>query len=321
MDRTIHEKLTYLSSLAYSTSSSSFNFFTCSRRFRVSLLLQSKYLKVCKCYLHHKYWFYNIYNWNNSSKYYRNCNLKVLKMDKPQYQVIWCRLHWYLWYVSHSLRKLFFFFSSQAKRVGKRQNLDARKKLHKPELFFLPKHGRFGNFNMINLPYLLQWHPFVSLIKRICISAPVYFLRREFWFVLPYILSLLSTILQAQSGLRSRNFTCPVRILQVSDIGLVLSFEYWSHLRFVCFEINRIYHRIAEGTRESHPSVHDLESMMRLDSSWMLQILDTRMGFPHPFRNVAIDYFSPTPFFFHKSATFNVILVVQSTTLWHRYLW
>ena len=27
----------------------------------------------------------------------------------------------------------------------------ARKKLHKPELF-LPKHGRFGNFDMINLP-------------------------------------------------------------------------------------------------------------------------------------------------------------------------
>ena len=42
-----------------------------------------------------------------------------------------------------------------------------------------------------------------------------------------YLLSLLSTILQAQLGLRSWNFTCPVRILQVSDIGLVLSFEDW----------------------------------------------------------------------------------------------
>ena len=42
---------------------------------------------------------------------------------------------------------------------------------------------------------------------------------------MPYFLSLLSTILQAQSGLQSWNFTCPVRILQVSDIGLVLSFE------------------------------------------------------------------------------------------------
>ena len=123
----------------------------------------------------------------------------------------------------YSLRKK--FFSSQAQRADNRQNWEARKKLHKPELFFLPKHGRFWNFNMINLPYLLQWHPFVSLIKRICISAPVYILRKEFWFVLPYFLSLLSTILQAQSGLRSWNFTCPVRILQVSDIGLVLSFE------------------------------------------------------------------------------------------------
>ena len=78
---------------------------------------------------------------------------------------------------------------------------------------------------MINLPYLLQWQPFVSLIKRICISAPVYFSRKEFWFAFSYFLSLLSIILQAQSGLRSQNFTCPVRILQVSDIGLVLSFE------------------------------------------------------------------------------------------------
>ena len=132
-----------------------------------------------------------------------------------------------------SLRKK--FFSSQAQRADNRQNWEARKKLHKPELFFLPKHGRFWNFNMINLPYLLQWHPFVSLIKRICISAPVYILRKEFWFVLPYFLSLLSTILQAQSGLRSWNFTCPVRILQVSDIGLVLSFEDWYDIAFIIF--------------------------------------------------------------------------------------
>ena len=46
-----------------------------------------------------------------------------------------------------------------------------------------------------------------------------------------------------------------------------------------------------EGTRESHPSVHDLQSTMRLAESWMLQILDTRMGFPPPSLNVVIDYF------------------------------
>ena len=33
----------------------------------------------------------------------------------------------------------------------------------------------------------------------------------------------------------------------------------------------------------------------------MLQIMDTRMGFPCPFCNVANDYFSPAPFIFHKS--------------------
>ena len=68
---------------------------------------------------------------------------------------------------------------------------------------------------------------------------------------------------------------------------------------YVCFnvETNRIYHHTVEGTRESHPSVHDLQSTTRLAESWMVQIMDTRMGFPCPFPNVVIDYFSPTPFF------------------------
>ena len=65
-------------------------------------------------------------------------------------------------------------------------------------------------------------------------------------------------------------------------------------------KINRIYHHTVEGTRESHPSVHDLQSTTRLAESWMLQIMDTRMGFPCPFHNVVIDYFSPTPFIFNK---------------------
>ena len=36
----------------------------------------------------------------------------------------------------------------------------------------------------------------------------------------------------------------------------------------------------------------DLQSTTRLAESWMLQILDTRMGFPSPSLNVVIDYFS-----------------------------
>ena len=65
----------------------------------------------------------------------------------------------------------------------------------------------------------------------------------------------------------------------------------------VTYKINRIYHYTPEGTRESHPSVHDLPSTTRLAESWMSQIMDTRMGFPCPFRRVVIDYFSPTPLF------------------------
>ena len=67
------------------------------------------------------------------------------------------------------------------------------------------------------------------------------------------------------------------------------------------------YHHVAKGTRESHPSVHDLQSTMRLPESWMYQIMDTRMGFPCPFCNVAIEYFSPTPIIFHRKPDFNVI--------------
>ena len=44
-------------------------------------------------------------------------------------------------------------------------------------------------------------------------------------------------------------------------------------------KINIIYHHVAGETRESHPSVQDLQSTTRLVESWMLQILDTRMGF------------------------------------------
>ena len=45
-------------------------------------------------------------------------------------------------------------------------------------------------------------------------------------------------------------------------------------------------------TWESHPSVQGLQSTTKLAKSWMLQILDMRMGFPSPSLNVVIDYFS-----------------------------
>ena len=125
-----------------------------------------------------------------------------------------------------SLRKN--FFRSQAQRAGSRQILEARKKLHKPELF-LPKHGRFGIFNTTNLQETS------STVAPICVSdkkdlhiCPCLLLKKGILVCFAqYFLSSLSKILQAKSGLRSWNFTCPVRILQVSDIGLVLSFEDW----------------------------------------------------------------------------------------------
>ena len=63
------------------------------------------------------------------------------------------------------------------------------------------------------------------------------------------------------------------------------------------FNINRIYHYTPEGTRESHPSVNDLQCTTRLAESWMSQIMDTRIGFLCPFQSVGIDYFAPAPLF------------------------
>ena len=44
-----------------------------------------------------------------------------------------------------------------------------------------------------------------------------------------------------------------------------------------------------EGTRESHPRVHDLQHPQLGKPRRGLQIMDTRMGFPCPFHSVVID--------------------------------
>ena len=54
-----------------------------------------------------------------------------------------------------------------------------------------------------------------------------------------------------------------------------------------------INHHIAKGTRESPPRVHDLRHPRLGKPRRGLQIMDTRMGFPRPFRNVVIDSNNP----------------------------
>ena len=44
-----------------------------------------------------------------------------------------------------------------------------------------------------------------------------------------------------------------------------------------------------EGTRASHPRVHDLQHPRLGKPHRGLQIMDTRMGFPCPFHSVVID--------------------------------
>ena len=53
-----------------------------------------------------------------------------------------------------------------------------------------------------------------------------------------------------------------------------------------------INHHIVEGTRESHPRVHDLQHPRLCKPRRGLQVIDTRMGFPCPFHSVVIDSIS-----------------------------
>ena len=56
-----------------------------------------------------------------------------------------------------------------------------------------------------------------------------------------------------------------------------------------------INHHIVEGTRESHPRVHDLQHPRLGKPRRGLQIMDTRMGFPCPFHSVVIDSINLSP--------------------------
>ena len=76
-------------------------------------------------------------------------------------------------FTGHSLRKK--FFRSQAQRAGNRQILGARKNYRSPNIFCQSMGGLTILIWLICQKRLLQWHRFVALIKRICISAPVYF--------------------------------------------------------------------------------------------------------------------------------------------------
>ena len=68
---------------------------------------------------------------------------------------------------------------------------------------------------------------------------------------------------------------------------LVLDFIHFASWRKI------INHHVATGTLESHPSVQDLQHSLLGKPRRRLQILDTRMGFPRPSRNVVIDSMSP----------------------------
>ena len=60
---------------------------------------------------------------------------------------------------------------------------------------------------------------------------------------------------------------------------------------FVHFASRRkiINHHVAGGTQESHPHVQDLQHPRLGKPRHWLQILDTRIGFPRPSRNMVID--------------------------------
>ena len=56
-----------------------------------------------------------------------------------------------------------------------------------------------------------------------------------------------------------------------------------------------INHHIEGETQESHPCVQDLQHPRLGKPRRGLQILDTRMGFPHPSFNMVLDSINPIP--------------------------
>ena len=71
------------------------------------------------------------------------------------------------------------------------------------------------------------------------------------------------------------------------QIKMTLKWGYLLKIKGVGEKI--INHHIVEGTRESHPRVHDLQHPQLGKPRHGLQIMDTRMGFPCPFHSVVID--------------------------------
>ena len=86
-----------------------------------------------------------------------------------------------------------------------------------------------------------------------------------------------------------------------------------------------INHHIVEGTRESHPRVHDLQHPRLGKPRRGLQIMDTRMGSPCPFHSVVIYSIIPglisnTPLFFYfKFKVFRSCLTIHQALLQYRF--
>ena len=81
----------------------------------------------------------------------------------------------------------------------------------------------------------------------------------------------------------------------------------------------RMYHQVAEGSKKSHPSVHDRQSTTRLPELWKLEIMDTRMEVLCPVHNMVIIF--PLHLFLIKKFNWMPFLGVQSTTSSHHSLW
>ena len=152
-----------------------------------------------------------------------------------------------------SLRKK--FFRSQAQRAGNRQILEARKKLHELEIFCQSMGGLEILIWLFCQRRLLQWHPFVSLIKRICLSSLFTFKEREFWFVLPKFLKFTFYNFTSPVGLEilkfylpGPNFTSPGhractifrRLCNVMQ-QVYLSGHWWSHYTMGAFSLPTLF--------------------------------------------------------------------------------
>ena len=85
---------------------------------------------------------------------------------------------------------------------------------------------------------------------------------------------------------------------------------HFRHILHILDKDEKNNQHISGETLESHPSVQDFQHPRLAKPRLRLQILDTRMGFPHPSLNVVIDSINLLLYVYHKVNSIEQVKIV-----------